>query len=145
MYGKSIIYGLCLLLFMAPAVGGNPQQLSAQKTISIGAASYILEVATTPEQRAIGLMWRTEMPLDRGMLFDYPEEGNYRIWMKNTKIPLQVLWIGGDYRIQAVKTLVPCNTDPCLSYGIEQTSRYVIELNAGVTGIKPGMLVKGLE
>ena len=90
-------------------------------------------------------MERDHLAPDRGMLFDYPYPGHFRIWMKNTLIPLKVLWIGSDYRIQAIKTLYPCRTTNCLSFGIEDKSRFIIELNAGVTGVETGMLVKGLD
>ncbi len=145
MYGKSIIYGFFLVLFVGVSSASYPPQSLARKSVSIGEKWFTLEVADTPEKRARGLMWRSELPLDRGMLFVYPGQGKYRIWMKNTKIPLQVIWVGDDYRVQAVKTLLPCGTGPCLSFGIEQKSLYVIELNAEVPGIEPGMQVNILN
>lgn len=134
-------------LLMLPVLGvasESPGRM-ALKQVVIGGQEFIVEVAATAEQRSRGLMGRESLAINRGMLFDYPYQGNYRIWMKNTLIPLLVLWVGADSRVQAVKTLYPCGTGDCLSYGIKEKSRYVIELNAEVSGISKGMTVFGLD
>ena len=144
MYGKSIIYRLFAILFLSLTTAACSSETLDLKTVSIGDQQFDLEIADTAALRAQGLMWRTQLSKDRGMLFIYPDEGNYRIWMKNTLIPLLVVWIDADYRVQETKTLLPCTTEQCPSFGIAPKSRYIIELNAKVIGIEPGMLVSGL-
>lgn len=144
-FGKSIIYMIVLQLSVLNSIAGDFVAELPEKRVRIADHWFYLEVADTPELRTKGLMYRDELAVDRGMLFDYLHEGNFRIWMKNTRIPLLVLWVDRHSKIQAVKRLYPCGTGACLSFGVAQKSRYVIELNASVTGIEPGMLVSGLD
>ncbi len=142
---KTVVYLLFLVLGLNLCVADELQGSMALKQVQIGGKWFILEVAGTAEQRSRGLMERKSLAANKGMLFDYPYEGNYRIWMKNTLIPLLVLWIDRDATIQAKKILYPCGTGDCPSFGIAEKSRYVIELNADVTGIEEGMVVFGLN
>ena len=142
---KTAGYILFLVLGLNLCAADELKNSMALKEVQIGGKWFILEVASTAEQRSRGLMQRKSLAADKGMLFDYPYEGNYRIWMKNTLIPLLVLWIDRDGTIQAKKILYPCGTGDCLSFGITEKSRYVIELNAEVTGIEEGMAVVGLN
>jgi len=57
---------------------------------------YTVELAGTDEERKSGLMWREHLDVDRGMLFVYPVEGVYVFWMKNTLIPLDIIWLAAD-------------------------------------------------
>lgn len=104
----------------------------------INGVEYRVEIAASGQQRQQGLMFREELALRQGMLFVYPYAGNYRIWMKNTLIPLRVIWLDEDARVLGIQLLPPCKQDPCASYGVSEPSKYIIELNAGVTGIKVG-------
>ena len=142
---KTAGYILFLVLGLNPCTAGELKDSMALKEVQIGGKWFILEIAGTAEQRSRGLMERKSLAANKGMLFDYPYEGNYRIWMKNTLIPLLVLWIDKDATIQAKKILYPCGSGDCLSFGIPEKSRYVIELNADVSGIEEGMTVFGLN
>ncbi|HVE70888.1 MAG TPA: DUF192 domain-containing protein [Thermoanaerobaculia bacterium] len=101
-----------------------------------------LEIANDGELRAQGLMYRDHLPPDRGMLFLFPEDGDYPFWMKNTRIPLDMIWIDASHRIAAVKFEVPpCKADPCPSYPPNARARYVLEVAGGVArqhGLKAG-------
>ena len=142
---KTAGYILFLVLGLNPCTAGELKGSMALKEVQIGGKWFILEIAGTAEQRSRGLMERKSLAANKGMLFDYPYEGNYRIWMKNTLIPLLVLWIDKDATLQAKKILYPCGSGDCLSFGIPEKSRYVIELNANVAGIEEGMTVFGLN
>jgi uncharacterized membrane protein (UPF0127 family) len=77
-------------------------------------------------------MFRENLEWNRGMLFVFDEERTLSFWMKNTLIPLDMLFIDADLRIIDVKENVPpCKEDPCPSYTSEQPAKYVLEVNSG--------------
>ena len=108
-----------------------------------GEAKFEIEIAETPQQQAQGLMYRRSMPANAGMLFIYarPQPASY--WMKNTFIPLDMLFIGTDGRIVNIRQrTVPHSLAPVRSDGEVLA---VLELNGGTTsrlGIKAGDAVR---
>ena len=91
-----------------------------------------VEIADDPHERDQGLMFRENLEWDRGMLFVFDEEKTLSFWMKNTLIPLDMLFIDADFRIIDVKEKVPpCKEDPCPSYQSKQPAKYVLEANSG--------------
>ena len=109
-----------------------------QTQILIKSLSYKLEIARSNAQRRTGLMYRTALGPKQGMIFVYPRLGLHRIWMKNTLIPLTVVWIDDSEQIIGIKQLQPCRSDPCASYGVSKPSRYIIELSAEEHDISVG-------
>lgn len=103
---------------------------------------YAIEVVADDEQRAQGLMFRDHLRPNSGMLFIFPEDGEYAFWMKNTLIPLDMLWLDVNRTIVHVKHDVPpCKVDDCPSYPPGIRARYVLELAAGEAkkhGLKVG-------
>jgi len=93
--------------------------------------SVVVEVADTPERSMYGYMFRREVKEDEGMVFVYPESGIHPFWMKNTLVPLDIIWMDDAFEILHVETAVPCKADPCPSYGTLRMSRYTLELKAG--------------
>ena len=84
-------------------------------------------------ERTLGLMFRTEMAEDRGMLFIFPDEAPRSFWMKNTRIPLDILYFDSQQNLVSMQQDVPpCRTERCPSYPSEGPARYVLELNAGM-------------
>lgn len=106
--------------------------------------NYSLEIARSTKQRRHGLMFRDHLDKRQGMLFIYPGSGDHRIWMKNTLIPLTVIWLDKNEKIIGIKKLPPCVSDPCPSYGISKPSKYVLELDSGSHSLKPGQSIKGI-
>jgi uncharacterized membrane protein (UPF0127 family) len=95
-------------------------------------AAVTAELAVTDEERARGLMFRERINSDQGMLFVFAEPGVHSFWMKNTLIPLDMLWLDADRRIIHIEADVPpCVEDPCPSYGPNRAALYVLELKAG--------------
>jgi uncharacterized protein len=91
-----------------------------------------VELALTDEQRARGLMFRESLAPDRGMLFFFPYEDRWSFWMKNTMIPLDIIWIDRERRIAHIERQVPpCRSDPCPSYAPDAAGYYVLELAGG--------------
>ena len=100
---------------------------------------FDVELAETQEQHARGLMFRESMPIDAGMLFIYPDERPVAMWMQNTLIPLDMLFIAGDGRIAKIhERAKPLSTATIPS---QHPVRAVLELNGGAAarfGIRAG-------
>jgi uncharacterized membrane protein (UPF0127 family) len=95
-------------------------------------AVIVVEVVSDPETRALGLMHRPSLRPDRGMLFLFPTTDVHAFWMKDTLIPLDMIWIDESSRVVDVKANVPpCKADPCPSYTPAGAARLVLEMAAG--------------
>lgn len=101
--------------------------------IKLGKKAYIVKVAETPTQLRKGLMGVTNLDEDKGMLFDFGEEGNHEMWMYNTQIPLDQIFINSDQVVTKVVTREP-NDEELIG---EPETLYVVELNAD-SGVKEG-------
>ncbi|HJP97704.1 MAG TPA: DUF192 domain-containing protein [Rhodanobacteraceae bacterium] len=93
---------------------------------------FTVEIADTVAAREHGLMDRTAMPADHGMLFVFADAEPRTFWMKNTLIPLDILFFDSADRLVTIRADVPpCKTNPCPTYASTAPARYVLELNAG--------------
>ena len=115
-----------------------PVTIAAEK----GEVVIDAEVAATPEERRIGLMWRKEMGERQGMLFLFPDESELSFWMKNTLIPLDMVFITADRKVLGVvEQATPRTTGPRQVPG---QSQFVLELVGGASqrlGIRAGQAV----
>ncbi len=120
------------------------QMLPIEAQMIVGDETIDLEVARTAEEQSIGLMYREYLPGDRGMLFPFETERQAKFWMKNTKIPLDMIFVReGEIRAIA-ENVPPCTTNPCPSYGPSDLVDQVIELSGGRAeelGLEVGDLV----
>ena len=90
------------------------------------------EVMVKDEDRAMGLMFRASLPLDRGMIFVFETADFHGIWMKNCRFPIDILWLDEEKKVVHVaESVPPCKADPCPVYNPMRRAAYVIELNAG--------------
>jgi uncharacterized membrane protein (UPF0127 family) len=90
------------------------------------------ELAVTDEERQLGLMHRKKINPDQGMLLVFEQVNFYSIWMKNMKVPLDILWLDREKRIVHIERDVPpCEEDPCPTYTSRLPAIYVLELKAG--------------
>jgi uncharacterized membrane protein (UPF0127 family) len=99
---------------------------------------FQVELARTDAEQARGLMFRSKMGPDEGMIFPYAPPRQVAFWMKNTVIPLDIIYIGADRRILNISRAVPYDETPLPSAG---AASGVLELNAGrsaALGIGPG-------
>lgn len=138
-----IVSLVVLLLFLYQLTSANEVTFESIE-IDIAGSLYKLEVAETPEQKQQGLMYREELADRSGMLFIYPSEMNNRIWMKNTLIPLTVIWLDNKARVIDIKKLKPCRQQNCPIYGVDRPSKFIIELNAQFNELKPGDRIPSL-
>lgn len=128
-----------------PSLQESPQNIGQKlpiEAIAIAAnRKFELEVARTPQQQAIGLMGRTSLADNRGMLFLFSSPQPIKFWMKNTLIPLDMIFLR-DGKVQAIAANVPpCKTATCPTYGPDTESDRVIELRGGTAkeiGLKVG-------
>ena len=117
------------------------QMLPISAEAKIAQQTIKLEVAQTPQQQALGLMFRESLPSDRGMLFPFESERIARFWMKNVPISLDMVFLKGDRVVDIAVDVPPCETDPCSVYGPDLLVDGVLELPGGRTqelGLKPG-------
>lgn len=134
-------------LVAAALVAVEPAFAAALQPLSLvsekGAFVYKVELANTEPTREKGLMNRAQMPADRGMLFDLGEDRVARMWMKNTLIPLDMVFIRSNGQVASIAKNAEPMSLAIISSGVRV--RAVLELNAGQAdkmGLKPGDQVK---
>ena len=104
-------------------------QLHLQRTaLAIGMFQIDAQVATSPEQHAIGLMFRKDMPLHEGMLFVFQNPTKQCFWMKNTLLPLTAAFVADDGTIVNLEDMKPQSLD---SHCSKAPVRFVLEMNQG--------------
>lgn len=138
---RAAVAASALLLLVLCGLGGA--RAADERTLEIvsrtGVHTFAVELAVTDEERQKGLMFRRELPEGRGMLFDFKQDLNVTMWMKNTYIPLDMIFIRADGRIQRIAE----NTEPESTKIIAAGApvRAVLEVIGGTAkklGIRPG-------
>ena len=111
---------------------GNSKKLQEIDIFTNGnVINFIVEIADTQRKRENGLMFRDSLPRKTGMLFIFPEKKKIGIWMKNTIIPLDIIFISEEKIIQKIiYSAVPMDDT---IYSSEDLSKYVLEINAGLS------------
>jgi len=141
----SLLLGPLLGLLNALAYAQNQPQMNLPRTtLSIGFHQLQVQVASTPEQQATGLMFRTEMPAHEGMLFVFPAPSQQCFWMKNTLLPLTAAFVADDGTIVNLEDMQPQTTQPHCS---SKPVRFVLEMNQGwfaKKGLKAGGRLAGV-
>ena len=113
---------------------GNNSGNEGLSKVCFGAKCFYVELAVTSEEISRGLMFREHLDPDKGMLFIYKYEGVHYFWMKNTLIPLDMIWINGNREVISIsKDVQPCQTSQCPLISPEQKVQYVLELNGGTS------------
>ena len=141
----AIIPRLLLLSLLLPSMAPARAAPTESLIVHAGGSAYRfdIELATTPDERERGLMYRKSLGANAGMLFMYPDEEPVAFWMKNTLIPLDMLFIKADGQIVHVaRNAVPLDETPIAS---GQPVRAVLEINGGAAdalGIKEGDTVE---
>jgi uncharacterized protein len=121
------------------------QRLPVTAKVKLGQLTVNLEVAQTPEQQSLGLMYRRELADDRGMLFPFSPSRFTRFWMKNVILNLDMVFYHKGKVIYIAHDVPPCQTEPCATYGPNGPVDGVIELRGGrakAIGIQVGDLIR---
>ncbi|WP_445634307.1 DUF192 domain-containing protein [Nostoc sp. DSM 114161] len=114
----------------APESLGQKLPISAKATVPNG-TTIQLEVAKTPQQQAMGLMYRPALPDDRGMLFPFPSAQPVSFWMKNVPVSLDMVFLHKGVVKYIQTSAPPCANEPCPTYGPNTLIDKVIELRSG--------------
>ena len=118
-----LAFALAASAVSSPAV--IPLTLPSGKVLNV-------EVMVEEKDRQMGLMFRSSLAEDRGMLFVFDEMDFHGIWMKNCKFPIDILWLDEKKKVvHLAEGVPPCTADPCPVYTPLQRAAYVIEINAG--------------
>jgi uncharacterized membrane protein (UPF0127 family) len=132
----------------APSAGTSASQAPIVALTLIGEGrqhTLQVEVADDPDERRYGLMERTELAANAGMVFRFPGDTEGGFWMKNTRIPLSIAFFDHRGEILRVLDMEPCAADPCPSYDPEVAYRGALEVNQGYLdelGVEEGWRVR---
>ena len=114
-----IIFLVIILVIVIIAFRGGQEIEDGITEVCFKENCFQVEIADTDEKRERGLMFREELCSDCGMLFVYDEEIKSKFWMKNTLIPLDIIWLDSDLNVVHVANAVPCVTEECELYGLD--------------------------
>ncbi len=141
--GRSLRWLMAFAVFWGALFGVSLVHAAETQSLEIitksGVQVFAVEVMRTDEERAKGLMFRKELPEGRGMLFDFTPEQNVSMWMKNTLIPLDMIFIQADGQILRIAENTQVESEKIISSG--GPVRGVLEVIAGTSrkfGIKAG-------
>jgi len=139
------ILGTALILFVVLQVyhsAPGEKEQGPRLIFENGATVKVVGILSTPEERTHGLMYQRKLDKDAGLLFVFQEEGYPSFWMKNTYIPLDIIWFDADYRVVHIEPRVhPTLDENPPKYSPPVPAQYVLEVNAGYTqthGIETG-------
>lgn len=119
----SILALIFLLIVGSEENDGEPE-------VCVEETCFVVEIADDLESRSQGLMFRENLGENDGMLFIFPKSGNYNFWMRNTFIPLDIIWMNGEGDVVYIeKDAQPC-TDICIPVDPGIEAKYVLEINA---------------
>ena len=129
MLNKKVIF---LVIFLVILTSCSKQSIVL---INNGAGNIIVNVEIVDDAagRAQGLMFREFLDDKNGMFFVFDDEDFHSFWMKNTLIPLDIIFISEDFEIVDVIYAEPCKTDHCESYKPTKPAKYVLEVNGNFT------------
>ncbi|PIQ76890.1 hypothetical protein COU78_03870 [Candidatus Peregrinibacteria bacterium CG10_big_fil_rev_8_21_14_0_10_49_24] len=135
---KRTVFLLCSLALLVSC--NPPEENLAQKELPLRNITLVsgnrklsirAEIARNDTQRTLGLMYRTELAKGKGMLFVFEQETPMSFWMKNTRIPLDIIYFDSQGNFVSTLTMNPCLWDPCPLYDSAGPAQYVLEIPAG--------------
>jgi uncharacterized protein len=130
----------------SPTPSPAPPPATGPRVVMPSGAVYEVEIARTPEETAQGLMFREDLPPRTGMIFLFTDKGAHHFWMKNTMIPLDIIWMDRAGNVLFVSSSTPpCKSDPCPTYGPDAAAPVVLEIAGGLAakeGVRAGVSLK---
>lgn len=128
-YRVAVRTGLAAVIVLAALATGVGGASSATTSLRLDGAQLRPELALTPDQRQRGLMSRRKAPAD-GMLFVFPRATSGGFWMKNTLVPLRIVFFDSAGKSVRSLMMTPCREDPCRTYDPGKQYRFALELRA---------------
>jgi uncharacterized membrane protein (UPF0127 family) len=131
-----VIFSVALLAYLFVFVETIPVTIHGERDMVVQA-----EVADSTLKQVVGLMFRTHLDEDSGMIFSYDNAAIRSFWMRNTRIPLDIIFLDSNRKILNVEQGEPCKTSHCRRYRSVGPARFVLEINRNVgqsLGLKPG-------
>ena len=120
------------LLLPTLLIGCQANGTTTRSYVEFEGHRYFVEIADDDQSRARGLMFVDEMEADRGMFFIFRREAPRSFWMRNTRIPLDIIYLDSGLNVVSISAdTPPCRTRQCPSYPSEGPAQFVLELNAG--------------
>ncbi|MEN9572471.1 MAG: hypothetical protein RL514_326 [Verrucomicrobiota bacterium] len=126
-----------------PTESGRPQPKLPTLKLWLGAHEVVAEIARTPVEHQVGMMWRTNMAELEGMVFIFDEPGRRAFWMRNTLVPLDIAYLATDGTLLEVHAAQPRNETPLPSNS--DRVQFVLEMRQGWfqrNNVQPGMLIR---
>ncbi len=144
------ISGMLILGLLGIVLYAEYQKIADRNSITVitgtGPVKIQVEFAKTAQELETGLMNRDSLGTDSGMFFIFSDEKIRSFWMKNTLIPLDIIFISSNGLINEITTLEPCpETEVCPAYDSKTPAQYVLEINAGSAdqwGMTPGDIIE---
>lgn len=131
-----------ILVLIALLAGCQVNGNTSRAFVDFEGHRYFVDIADDDQSRARGLMFVDEMAENHGMFFIFPREAPRSFWMRNTRIPLDIIYLDRDLRVVSISNdTPPCRTRRCPSYPSDGPAQFVLELNAGqaaAIGLDPG-------
>ena len=125
------VFGVMFLVLILSSCGVT-SKLDRRGTVCFKNNCIDVEVATNFRDRSIGLQYRNSLGKNDGMLFVFEESAFQGFWMKETFIPLDIIWLDKSKEIVHIKRRVqPCEQEPCKIYKSPKIAKYVLEINSG--------------
>ncbi|MFB6246727.1 MAG: DUF192 domain-containing protein [Candidatus Pacearchaeota archaeon] len=141
---KRLVIGAVIFIILIAGVLGYYG--FGKRSVCISGNCFDVEIAETPNELRKGLMNRESLEKSKGMFFIFNESDKHGFWMKDTEIPLDIIWINSDMEVVDVEhSAKPCEGMVCKTYEPEESSTYVLEINSGLADeydIRKGQNVK---
>ena len=140
---RRVLFAILLLVSAMPMWAQDGPQKLPSVALNAGMHNIQAELAQTPDERSIGLMFRKSMGANEGMLFAFEQPAKQCFWMKNTLLPLSIAFVSADGTVVNIDDMKPQTLD---SHCSVKEVPFVLEMNAGwfaKRGIKAGFKLKG--
>jgi uncharacterized membrane protein (UPF0127 family) len=144
---KIYIYFVICLLLIPSIIFGIIFIRRDIKHVCFSDTCFSVELAKTSAEQEKGLMGRTDLTVNKGMLFIFNSEDKYSFWMKDTKIELDIIWLDARGKVIKIQQAEPCKSSDCPNYTPDENAKYVLEINHGAASdvIKLGSVAKFLK